>query len=62
MDIYQKENPEGIILSMGGQVANNIAMSLHRQEVKLLILCPFYVRNLEIYSCCRSVRSAIWKI
>ena len=37
MDIYQKENPEGIILSMGGQVANNIAMSLHRQEVQLLI-------------------------
>ena len=61
MDIYQKENPEGIILSMGGQVANNIAMSLHRQEVKLLILCTFYVRSLEIYSC-RSVRSAIWKI
>ena len=33
MDIYHKEDPEGIILSMGGQVANNIAMHLHRQEV-----------------------------
>ena len=34
MDIYQKEDPEGIILSMGGQVANNIAMHLHRQKVR----------------------------
>lgn len=33
MDIYMKENPEGVVLSMGGQVANNIAMHLHRQEV-----------------------------
>lgn len=34
MDIYEKENPEGIILSMGGQLPNNIAMQLHRQQVK----------------------------
>ena len=27
------ENPEGIILSMGGQLPNNIAMALHRQQV-----------------------------
>lgn len=33
MDIYEKENPEGIILSMGGQLPNNIAMQLHRQQV-----------------------------
>ena len=33
MDIYQKENPEGVILSMGGQLPNNIAMALHRQQV-----------------------------
>lgn len=34
MDIYEKENPEGVILSMGGQLPNNIAMHLHRQQVK----------------------------
>ena len=34
MDIYEKENPEGIILSMGGQLPNNIAMQLHRQQVR----------------------------
>lgn len=33
MDVYEKENPEGIILSMGGQLPNNIAMQLHRQQV-----------------------------
>lgn len=35
MDIYEKENPEGIILSMGGQLPNNIAMQLHRQQVRV---------------------------
>nr|NVI70481.1 rudimentary [Cucujiformia] len=29
MDIYQIENPVGIILSMGGQLPNNIAMDFH---------------------------------
>ena len=33
MDIYCLENPEGVILSMGGQAPNNIAMDLHRQQV-----------------------------
>ena len=33
MDIYNLEDPEGIILSMGGQLPNNIAMDLHRQRV-----------------------------
>lgn len=33
MDIYEIENPNGIILSMGGQLPNNIAMALHRQQV-----------------------------
>ena len=34
MDIYEKEDPEGIILCMGGQLPNNIAMALHRQQVR----------------------------
>ena len=32
MDIYGLENNKGIVLSMGGQIANNIAMSLHRKN------------------------------
>ena len=33
MEIYHLEQPEGVILSMGGQLPNNIAMPLHRQKV-----------------------------
>ncbi|CAF4122334.1 unnamed protein product [Rotaria sp. Silwood2] len=31
LDVYNFEKPYGIILSMGGQLPNNIAMDLHRQ-------------------------------
>ena len=33
MEIYELEQPEGLILSMGGQLPNNIAIPLHRQQV-----------------------------
>lgn len=46
MDIYQKEDPEGIVLSMGGQVANNIAMHLHRQKVSFDLKMPVLFINL----------------
>lgn len=36
MEIYELEQPEGLILSMGGQLPNNIAMPLHRQQVLML--------------------------
>ncbi|UJR35525.1 hypothetical protein I4U23_028279 [Adineta vaga] len=32
LDVYNFERPHGIILSMGGQLPNNIAMDLHRQS------------------------------
>lgn len=32
LDVYNFEQPHGIILSMGGQLPNNIAMDLHRQR------------------------------
>ena len=34
MEIYGLESPEGVVLCMGGQLPNNIAMSLHRQQVR----------------------------
>ena len=33
MDIYEKEAPQGVIISMGGQIANNLAIPLHNQKV-----------------------------
>lgn len=39
-DIYQWEQPEGVILNMGGQLPNNIAMDLHRQNCRVLGTSP----------------------
>ncbi|MDZ7371318.1 MAG: carbamoyl-phosphate synthase large subunit, partial [candidate division KSB1 bacterium] len=36
MDIYEKEKPLGVIISMGGQIPNNLALKLHRAGVRLL--------------------------
>ena len=35
-DIYEKENPLGIIISMGGQIPNNFALKFHKMGVKIL--------------------------
>ena len=47
MNIYDFENPKGVILSMGGQISNNIAMDLHRQKVKVLGSSPESIDNAE---------------
>ncbi|XP_055370971.1 CAD protein [Condylostylus longicornis] len=47
MDIYNVENVEGIILSMGGQLPNNIAMDLHRQQAKVLGTSPESIDSAE---------------
>jgi carbamoyl-phosphate synthase / aspartate carbamoyltransferase len=47
MDIYGFENCKGIVLSMGGQIANNIAMALHRKEVKIIGTSPENIDNAE---------------
>jgi carbamoyl-phosphate synthase/aspartate carbamoyltransferase/dihydroorotase len=36
LDIVERENPEGVVVSMGGQIPNNIAMALSRAHVKIL--------------------------
>ncbi|MFO0662770.1 MAG: carbamoyl-phosphate synthase (glutamine-hydrolyzing) large subunit [Polyangiaceae bacterium] len=36
LDIYERENPVGVILSMGGQAPNNLAMKLERAGVRIL--------------------------
>ncbi|XP_078674784.1 multifunctional protein CAD-like isoform X2 [Branchiostoma floridae x Branchiostoma belcheri] len=47
MDIYEFEDPEGIILCMGGQLPNNIAMDLHRQQARILGTSPEGIDNAE---------------
>ena len=36
LEIYQKENPAGVIVSMGGQTPNNLADKLSGENVKIL--------------------------
>jgi len=36
LDIIEKEHPFGVLVSMGGQVPNNIALKLHKAGVKLI--------------------------
>lgn len=36
LDIYEKEKADGVIISMGGQIPNNIAMKLRKVGVKIL--------------------------
>ena len=40
LDIYQFEQSEGVIISVGGQVPNNIAMDLYDNQVKILGTSP----------------------
>lgn len=47
MDIYEYEDPEGVILSMGGQLPNNICMDLHRQQARILGTSPESVDGAE---------------
>jgi carbamoyl-phosphate synthase large subunit len=47
MDIYDKENPLGIIVSVGGQIANNLALPLHKSGVKVLGTSPISIDNAE---------------
>ncbi len=40
LDIYEKENPLGIIISMGGQIPNNLAIQLYESGVSILGTSP----------------------
>lgn len=47
LDIYEKEMSAGVIVSMGGQTPNNIALSLHRQNVKIFGTSPEQIDGAE---------------
>jgi len=47
MDIIELEQPMGVILSMGGQIPNNLAMRLYNQNVPILGTSPVSVDGAE---------------
>lgn len=47
MDIYQLEGSSGVIISMGGQTPNNIALPLHRLNVRILGTSPEMIDTAE---------------
>ncbi|HJZ42000.1 MAG TPA: carbamoyl-phosphate synthase (glutamine-hydrolyzing) large subunit [Bacteroidales bacterium] len=47
MDIIDLENPHGVILSMGGQIPNNLAMRLNDQKVPILGTSSVSIDNAE---------------
>ncbi len=47
MDIVDLEVPKGVVLSMGGQIPNNLAMKLHRQNVPILGTSPLNIDRAE---------------
>jgi carbamoyl-phosphate synthase large subunit len=47
MDIYEKENPDGIITSVGGQTANNLTLSLAKNGAKIIGTSSFDVDRAE---------------
>ncbi|KAG8766514.1 hypothetical protein FRC12_006820, partial [Ceratobasidium sp. 428] len=47
MDIYDAEASRGVIISMGGQTPNNIALPLHRQNVKIYGTSPEMIDTAE---------------
>ena len=47
MDVIDLEVPKGVIVSMGGQIPNNLAMRLHSQKVSILGTSPVSIDNAE---------------
>lgn len=47
LDIYALESASGVIISMGGQTPNNIALPLHRMNVKVLGTSPEMIDTAE---------------
>lgn len=47
LDIAELEQPYGIIVSTGGQIPNNLAMRLHKQNVPILGTSPVFIDEAE---------------
>ena len=47
LDVIDLEQPGGVIVSVGGQIPNNLAMKLHRQSVPILGTSPVSIDRAE---------------
>lgn len=47
LELYGRERPDGVIVSMGGQIPNNLAIRLHREGVKVLGTSPENIDRAE---------------
>ena len=47
LDVIDLEQPRGVIVSVGGQIPNNLAMKLHRQSVPILGTSPISIDRAE---------------
>ncbi|MDO5587773.1 MAG: carbamoyl-phosphate synthase (glutamine-hydrolyzing) large subunit [Bacteroidales bacterium] len=47
LDVIDLESPRGVIVSVGGQIPNNLAMKLHRQSVPILGTSPVSIDRAE---------------
>ncbi|WP_313382125.1 carbamoyl-phosphate synthase (glutamine-hydrolyzing) large subunit [Proteiniphilum saccharofermentans] len=47
LDVIDIENPKGVIVSVGGQIPNNLAMKLYRQNVSILGTSPLSIDRAE---------------
>ncbi len=47
LDVIDLEQPRGVIVSVGGQIPNNLAMKLHRQGVPILGTSPVSIDRAE---------------
>ncbi len=47
LDVIYLESPRGVIVSVGGQIPNNLAMKLHRQSVPILGTSPVNIDRAE---------------
>ena len=47
LDVIDLESPRGVIVSVGGQIPNNLAMKLHRQGVPVLGTSPVDIDRAE---------------
>jgi hypothetical protein len=52
LDIYNKEKSQGVVVSVGGQIPNNLALPLHRAGIYCwAVLLYLY---LSVFVCCLS--------
>ena len=47
LDIYAKEEAQGVVISMGGQIPNNLALPLHHAGITVMGTSPLMIDNAE---------------